>query len=53
MTTILKKKEILSLNSFFKTFENVNLLDKSEVISTLKKKHPLYNGDINEEISFP
>lgn len=49
----IKKKEILSLNSFFKTFENVNLLNKSEVISTLKKKHPLYNGDINEEISFP
>lgn len=49
----IKRKEILSLNSFFKTFENVDLFNKSEVISTLKKKHPLYNGDINEQITFP
>ncbi len=47
------KKEKLSMDSFFKTFENVNLSDRNEVILTLRKKHPLYNGDKNEKILFP
>ncbi len=50
---LIVKKEKLSMGSFFKTFENVNLSDSNEVILTLREKHPLYNGDANEKILFP
>mgnify|MGYP001351058980 CR=1 FL=1 len=48
---IIKKKEISSLKSFFKTLENLHLLNKSDVISTLKKSSSLSVG-VNAEISF-
>ena len=50
---LIVKKEKLSMGSFFKTFENVNLSDSNEVILTLREKHPLYNGDANEKILVP